>query len=201
MSIIFPALMGIIIKLYDDIEDFKINVSPVFMESIKSLMIAITVLTIQTDFYLAFPCFVFSLLNSGFDTPFWKSLIPVSGLLSVITFPYAEDGLFYNILLTLLVVGGIAMGAMVEDKMFSEEVSIEKWTSRGLILLGLGAMLVVPYMDWFMIPEFSRNAMYQSTVIVFFYVLCSLATMGYQLVFSKKTLQELNPGRAIQQDK
>lgn len=198
---IYPAFMGILIKIYDDIEDLKMDISPVIMESLKSLMIVFIVLTIQKDFYLALPCFIFSLCNDGFNTPFWKSLIPVSGLMTIITFPSMDDGILYKILLTLFAIGGIIIGSMFEDRMFSEEVSIEKWTSRVIILLGLGVTLVVPYMDWFMIPEFSRNALYQSTIIVFSYVLCSLVIMGYFLFFSGKTLQELNPGRDILHEK
>lgn len=199
MSAIFPVLLGIVTKLYDDAVDMNMNVSPVIVESLKSLMIALLVFTTGNDFYLAFSFFIVSLFNSGFDNPFWKSITPVAFLLTIYTLPYMGENAIYNILLCIIVLCGILLLAMFEDRLFSEEVSIEKITSRILISIGLGLMIIVPYMDWFMVPEFSRHAIHTTTIVMFANMLTSACIMIYLLYYSGKSLQELNPGRKINQ--
>lgn len=200
-EIIFPALLGIVTKIYDDVMDMKLDVSPVLLESLKSLLIALLVYTTGTDFYLALSFLVVSLLNSGFDNAFWKSIAAVMALVTLINIPHAGENALVKIVLCLLVVGGILVVAMFEDRMFSEEVSYEKWVSRILIVVGLGVMLVVPYMDWFMIPEYSRYAIHTTTIVMFTNMLTSVAIMGYFLYGSGKPLQELNPGRVVREKK
>jgi hypothetical protein len=201
MSAVFPALLGVVTKVYDDITDMNIHVSPVLVESLKSLMIALLVYTTGNDFYLALSFLIVSLFNSGFDNPFWKSIAPVSLLLTLYTLPHAGDNAIYNSFLCILVVIGILVAAMFEDRLFSEEVSQEKLVSRILLVLGLGAMLVVPYMEWFMIPEFSRHAIHTTTIVMFTNMFVSVLTMVYFLYFSGKSLQELNPGRVVHEKK
>lgn len=197
MNYVFPVALGIVAKLYDDAVDMKMGLSPVLIESLKSLMIALLVFTTGNDFYLALSFLMISLFNSGIDNPFWKSIAPVAALLVIYTLPYMGENAFLNIILCLMVVGGILVVAMFEDRMFSEEVSVEKLVSRVVVVAGLGILLVVPYMDWFMIPEFSRNAIYTSTLIMFANFLTSVCMLCYFLYGSGKSLQELNPGRII----
>lgn len=197
MNFIFPVALGVVAKLYDDAVDMKMGLSPVIVESLKSLMIALLVFTTGKDFYLAFSFLMISLFNSGIDTPFWKSIASVAALLMIYTLPFMGENAFFNILLCMIVVGGILVVAMFEDRMFSEEVSVEKLASRIVVVAGLGILLVVPYMDWFMIPEFSRHAIHTSTLIMFSNFLTSVIMLCYFLYGSGKSLQELNPGRVI----
>jgi len=197
MSSIFPIGLGIVTKLYDDAVDIQLGISPVIVESLKSLMIALLVFTTGHDFYLAFSFLVVSLFNSGFDNPFWKSITPVALLLTLYTSPYMGDNAIYKIVACIVVLVGVLIVAMFEDRLFSEEVSIEKLVSRVLICIALGLMLVVPYMDWLMIPEFSRNSIHTTTIVMFSNMLTSVCIMTYLLYYSGKSLQELNPGRTI----
>jgi uncharacterized membrane protein YsdA (DUF1294 family) len=141
---------------------------------------------------MALAFFVVSLFNSGFDNPFWKSTTPVMALITLINLPHAGENAIYKIILCLLVVGGILLGAMVEERIFTEEVSHEKFVSRILVVGVIGIMLVVPYMDWFGVPTFSRHAIHTSTIIMFAHILTSVAILGYLLYGSGKSLQELN---------
>lgn len=197
MSSIFPIGLGIITKLYDDAVDIDLGISDVIIESLKSLMIALLVFTTGHDFYLAFSFLIVSLFNSGFDNPFWKSITPVALLLTLYTSPYMGDNPIYKIATCLVMIVGVLILAMFEDRLFSEEVSIEKIGSRILICIGLGLMLIVPYMDWFMIPEFSRHSLHTTTIVMFSNMLTSVCIMTYLLYYSGKSLKELNPGRTF----
>ena len=197
MSTFFPVALGVVAKLYDDAVDIQLDISPIVIESLKSLMIALIVLTTGNDFYLAFSFFVISFFNSGFDNPFWKSIAPVTLLLTLYTFPHSGEYAIYKIGASLVVILGVLVLAMFEDRLFSEEVSIEKITSRIAVCIVLGLMLVLPYMDWFMVTEFSRSAIHTTTIIMFANMLTSVFSMTYLLYYSGKSLQELNPGHKI----
>ena len=126
MDFVNPFIFGIITKVYDDIVDIKLDISTNIIYILQSLIILFFTLTAYNDFYFSFPCVIVSLLNSGFDNPFWKSLIPVTIIVALLNIPYLGNRFILKILAATATVLGILVLAIFEDKLFPEEVSIEK---------------------------------------------------------------------------
>lgn len=196
-----PILLGALIKLYDDAIDMKLNdhtpfaFSPVILQSLSSLIVLFITWIAMNDFYLSFACFILALFESGIDTPFWKSLIAVTGVLTVINLFNGEERNLLSIILTLLAVGGILLLASIETRLFPEEVSAKKIGVRFLFLIGfiIGACIF----DFLPLPEYSKMSLYKACMIMIGYLTISVGTMGYVIhrsslkVLLKQPLQEL----------
>lgn len=172
-----PILLGALIKLYDDAIDMKLTSNQVLLQSLSSLIVLFITWIAMNDFYLSFACFILALFESGIDTPFWKSLIAVTGVLTVINFFNGEERSILSIGLTLLAVGGILLLASIETRIFPEEVSAKKIGVRFLFLIAfiIGACIF----DFLPLPEYSKMSLYKACMIMIGYLTISVGTMGY----------------------
>jgi len=172
-----PILLGALIKLYDDAIDMKLTSNQVLLQSLSSLIVLFITWIAMNDFYLSFACFILALFESGIDTPFWKSLIAVTGVLTAINFFNGEERSILSIGLTLLAVGGILLLASIETRIFPEEVSAKKIGVRFLFLIAfiIGACIF----DLLPLPEYSKMSLYKACMIMIGYLTISVGTMGY----------------------
>jgi hypothetical protein len=192
MSLIYPFILGIVTKVYDDIIDIKLNVSQNIIQILQSLIIVFITLTAYNDFYLSFCFSVVAYLNSGFDNPFWKSLIPLSVLLTIINFPSAGKNILLKIFATLAAVFAVLIIAVFEDKLFPEEVSIEKIFFRFLLIFGFGIITFILNLRILPVPSFAVPPLSKTTTIMGSNMIVSVIMMSYLLFFSGKSLKELN---------
>ena len=158
MNILYPFILGIITKVYDDIIDVRINISEDFIHILQSLIIMFFTLTSLGDFYFSFACCFVAFINSGFDQPFWKSLLPIAIIITFInifnTDIFNSRFVLIKIILCLLAVGSILVLAVFEDKLFPEEVSVEKIVFRSLLIFGFIGAIIVLKLDILPLPNF-----------------------------------------------
>lgn len=192
MSIINPLILGIVTKVYDDIIDINLDVSENFIAALQSLIIMFFTLTAYNDFYFSFACCVVALLNSGFDNPFWKSLIPVAIILTIINFSVAGNNFILKIILALFAIAGILTIAVFEDRLFPEEVSIEKIVFRSLLFFGFVGTTIFLKLKIIPLPNFSFSSLAKTTTLMATNMLVSVSMMAYLLFYSGKSLKELN---------
>lgn len=192
MNIIYPFILGIVTKVYDDIIDINLNVPKLILQILQSLIVVFIVLTAYNDFYLSFAFSIVSLLNSGFDNPFWKSLIPLSIALTIINFSSAGNYVILKIIAATAAIFGILIIAIFEDKLFPEEVSIEKLFFRFLLIFGFGIGTLILNSKILPIPKFAVSSLSKTTIIMGSNMIVSVAILTYLLYFSGKSLKELN---------
>lgn len=192
MSIVNPFILGIVTKVYDDIIDIKLDAPENFIAVLQSLIILFFTLTAYNDFYFSFACCVVALLNSGFDNPFWKSLIPVAIILTIINFSVAGNNFILKIILALFAIAGILTIAVFEDRLFPEEVSIEKIVFRSLLFFGFIGATIFLKLKILPLPNFSFSSLSKTTTLMASNMLVSVSMMSYLLFFSGKSLKELN---------
>ena len=196
MDIINPIILGIVTKVYDDIIDINLNVSNNLVEALKSLIILFFTFTAQNDFFFSFPCTIVSLLNSGFDNPFWKSFLPISIIITL----YNLFGLvgcsiknfILKIIATLATLVGILLLASFEEKLFPEEVSIEKIFFRILLIIIFLGVSIMLHFKILPLHTFSVQPLLKTTLIMLSNMCVSVGIMTYMLYFSGKSLKELN---------
>jgi hypothetical protein len=189
MNPLYPVLLGINTKVCDDVLDGVISVSPVIAQSVQSVLIVLFMLTAQNDFYFSLSCFVLTLFNVGIDQPFWKSLIPVAAIMTLLYFPLAGDNAFLKIILTLLALGVLLVGMIFEERLFPEEVSKEKIVFRVLMILGMSGFYFTPIIDW--LPTYSKEPIQKSILVMISYLCMSVATMSY-LFYGNKSQKVAN---------
>lgn len=142
MYSIYAILLGICIKLYDDIVDLKLNIklniNNIILESIKHLIILFAVLLSHNDFPLAISLLLLLLINPGIDTDYWKGFLPLLILVCIISYKGS-----INILGPIILLIPFCIIAYIEDKLFIKEISIYKFLVRlfGFIVL----LLILPY--------------------------------------------------------
>jgi hypothetical protein len=192
MSLLYPFILGIVTKVYDDIIDIKLNVSDLIIQILQSLIILFIILTAYNDFYLSFCFSIVAFLNSGFDNPFWKSLIPLSILLTILNFPKSGNHIILKIIATMGAIFGVLLLATFEDKLFPEEVSIEKIFFRFLLIFGFGIATLILNLRILPIPNFAIPPLTKTTIIMGSNMIVSVVIMTYLLYFSGKSLKELN---------
>lgn len=167
MDIINPLILGIIAKLYDDIIDMNMNVSPIIVEILQSVLILFFTLTSLNDFYFSLACFITAMFNSGFDNPFWKSIIVVCAIITIINLPHIGKNAFIKICLTIVVIVCILFIALLEDRKFPEEVSSKKIFFRVLLVIIFGIIAFSPLMDHLPIPYFGKGPIRKAVLILF----------------------------------
>lgn len=177
MNPLYPVLLGINTKVCDDVLDGVISVSPVISQSIQSVLILLFMLTAQNDFYFSLSCFVLTLFNVGIDQPFWKSLIPVAAIMTLLYFPLAGDNAILKMILTFIALGALLVGMVFEERLFPEEVSKEKIVFRVILVIGMIGFYFTPVMDW--LPNYSKEPIQKSILIMISYLCMSVATMSY----------------------
>lgn len=144
-------LLGSLIKVYDDVTDNKLPVSPNVIEMIKVGIVFLTVLTLQKSFTLSLGVAIMlfgAYIVGQVDDPFWVAVIPISGLLCIRTYSSIPYPLFTLFWLTLVFVG-----IFIEEWLFPEEYSVEKLVARMGVasgsLLGIHIPLFAPIRDRF----------------------------------------------------
>jgi hypothetical protein len=192
MDFINPFMLGIVTKIYDDIVDIKLDISTNIVHILQSLIILFFTLTAYNDFYFSFPCVIVSLLNSGFDNPFWKSIIPVTIIITLYNIPYLGNNFILKILAATAAVLGILVLATFEDKLFPEEVSIEKIFFRGMLMFVFAFGAVIINSKVLPLPNFSVKPIFKLATFMFSNMIASVSIMTYLLYYSGKSLKELN---------
>jgi hypothetical protein len=141
MDLGISFLSGFIFKLYDDLTDNNIPMSGLPMELIKVLLVAsTTVLMVNyADLTLAF--FILSILcfiMNQVDTDFWKAWFSLPLVILFYHLPYFSTLSFTDIGIRLLL-SSVGLGIIFfEAKLFPEEISMRKYTSRITMVLVLG---------------------------------------------------------------
>jgi multidrug transporter EmrE-like cation transporter len=180
-NMLYPFILGILTKLYDDSVD--INQFPESTPYLQSLIILFFALSAQNQFFFVVPCILVTALNNGFDNPFWKSIFPVSILMSIIYFPLGERMILLKIALAILAVLALLVLAYLEELYFPEEISKRKVIFRSILSAVLITMLAVfPTIAPFLLPRFSIEPIEIATYIQLGFVLTSVITMSYRLL-------------------
>lgn len=192
MEYINPFILGIVTKIYDDIVDIKLDISTNIIYILQAMIILFFTLTAQNDFYFSFPCVIVCLLNSGFDNPFWKSLIPVTIIITLLNIPYMGNNFILKILAATAAVLGILVLATFEDKLFPEEVSIEKIAFRGILMFVFAIGAIIINLKVIPLPNFSIRPLSKLAFFMFSNMIASVTIMCYLLFYSGKSLKELN---------
>lgn len=126
-------LAGAIHKYYDDIHDNEEDLSPLFLESIKVLMV--TVMTIN---FMRIPSFsLFFILSiciygilGRIDSDFWKACIPIPILTLLVNYSQFTYLGIFNIIQHVLIIVLLGIFMYLEDILVPEETSIRKTASR-----------------------------------------------------------------------
>ena len=192
MDFVNPFMLGIFTKIYDDIVDIKLDISTNIIHNLQAMIVLFFTLTAYNDFYFSFPCVIVSLLNSGFDNPFWKSLIPVIIIVTLLNIPYVGNRFILKILAATSAVLGIIVLATFEDKLFPEEVSIEKIVFRGMLMFVFAIGAVIINSKVLPLPTFSIEPLFKLASFMFSNMIASVSIMTYLLYYSGKSLKELN---------
>jgi hypothetical protein len=165
------ALLGVLLKLCDDVFDKTISVSPVVEETLKALLVVFFVLVSAGDFYFASGVFFLLLANPKTDTAFWKAMIPVAGVLMVLN--YANESHFGIFLAGLALVAAIVY---TEDRSFPEEVSTKKILFRVTLVGILIVMLMNGYIK-LLVPEYLDRTITKATTVGMMYLLTSVSIL------------------------
>jgi hypothetical protein len=139
MDDLFPFLTGFTGKIIDEIDDQKLNSSPILKEILKSLNICLFTLTCNNDFLFSFSTLILSVFGAGIDTEYWKSFIVISILLSIINYSQIDN---FPLLLFILLL--IIISTRIEDNSFPEEYSTKKLLSRIFGLVCIAVLYFLP---------------------------------------------------------
>jgi hypothetical protein len=189
---LYPFILGVLSKVYDDIVDIHLNISEDVVQILKTTIVLFFVLTTMDNFFFAFPCFFVCAMNAGFDNSFWKSLLPVSAIMTIITFPMGQRVMLVKLLATLVGVAGVLGLATIEEKLFPEEVSPQKITFRSALVSVFVLGIAIMNADVLPFPSFSIKPILTTAYVMLGFVMVSVINMTYLLFFSGKTLEELN---------
>lgn len=170
------AILGILVKLCDDVFDKNISVSPLVQETLKAFLVLFLVLVSSGDFYFATGVFTLISLNPTTDTFFWKALIPVSFVLMVMN--YSNETHFGIFLAGLAVVAAILH---VEVRTFPEEVSTKKILFRATMVGILLVMLMNGYIKR-AVPEYLERTITKATTMGMFYLATSVSILTLKSV-------------------
>ena len=195
MNYLYPLLVGGVTKLYDDLSDKNIVTYPAIVESFKSVLISLLTIISLDDFYFSFSCMILALFNCGIDNPFWESIAAVSAMLTIKNIPLMGENVILKIGLTIAALIVFLVVSIFEDRLFPEEVSIEKIFFRMLLMVGFAVLSFSPVMEFFPFPTFSKVPIKKGILIMLAYSTVSVITMAYLLYFSGLSLSELNPKR------
>ena len=160
-DILLAGGLGAALKAYDDITDMSINVSPVVIELLKSLIICLFVLLAKNDFSFAFVTFISLLSNycvGGVDVPFWESFVYIALFMSFISIRW--EG---NIIQRLMLAPLVPIGVILEPLVFPEETSKSKTISRILMSIMLVGLQFIPF---FNIPFFTKLCIFAASYFV-----------------------------------
>lgn len=141
MDTLFPLLIGITGKIYDDIEDQKLTINPLITESLKSINLLFYTLTSKSDFMFSLSTFIMAALGAGIDNLFWKSFILIAIILSIISFTTftTTNWKFFLVMISIVLIL-----THIEEQVFPEEYSIKKLISRILGIIIFASIYFIP---------------------------------------------------------
>jgi hypothetical protein len=137
MSVLYPLLLGIAIKGYDDIVDMKLLDDPTIIHTLQSFIITLITIIGYQDVYIGLAYVIIGLCCTGMDHPFWRSGSYVLFVLFLTTLPFSEQATVYGTGITVSVLLSFMYGQYVEHLHFPEEYSWKKCLSRILFVIGL----------------------------------------------------------------
>jgi hypothetical protein len=143
METALSLLLGISIKVYDDILDLGIQFPELGKEFLKAFMIFCFTLLAFNDFLFSLTVFLAFLGNSlsgGIDDPFWIAFAGIALLMTFFSISKPE-----YILNSLAFFVMFMTGIMLEPKFFPEETSTRKSWSRVIFILGSLSHTINPY--------------------------------------------------------
>ena len=170
-------ISGAVHKYYDDIQDNDEPVSPLFLETVKVLMI--TMMTINfirspglSAFFLVIICIYWSL--GRVDSDFWKACMSIPVLTCLINYEqFVQPFDLFDAFQRAAYVLAVGTIMYFEDGLIPEETSLRKTLVRiGFILAFLGAMWIskdlssFPFIgatSCFLIGYLISNIVYHST--------------------------------------
>ena len=141
MDTLFPLLIGITGKIYDDIEDQHIIINPLITESLKSINLLFYTLTSKSDFMFSLSTLILAAIGAGIDNLFWKSFIFIATVLSFISFLSftSTNWRFFLVMITIFLIF-----THIEERAFPEEYSIKKLISRIFGVIIFAAIYFIP---------------------------------------------------------
>jgi hypothetical protein len=156
---IFSLLVGFFTKVYDDVQDKEIPISPGYLELLKVLLVCFATIFLMNSFNFSLMFVVFSLvcyLVNQLDSAFWKAC----GLIPIITTFYNIGSIWtfglINIIEILVIICGAGIWITVEAKLFPEESSFVKAGFRLFTALSCFTIsLIISTMKFFDITSWS----------------------------------------------
>jgi hypothetical protein len=134
---------GFIYKLYDDLTDNNIPISNLTMEFVKVFLVASTTLLMVNYADLTLLVSIMSVMCyvcNQVDTDFWKAWSSLPFLLLFYHLPYFTTLAFTDIGIRLLA-SSLGLGVIfLEAKLFPEEISLRKYSSRLFMCIALGIL-------------------------------------------------------------
>ena len=126
---LFSLVVGFLMKVYDDVQDKEIPISPENMELLKVLLVCFATIFLMNSLNFSLMFAVLTLvcyLLGQVDSVFWKSC----ALIPIITTFYNIGSLWtfgiLNIIEILAIICGSGIWLTVEAKLFPEETSLVK---------------------------------------------------------------------------
>jgi hypothetical protein len=179
MNAVYPLILGVVTKVYDDIMDAGFEVPANVVSIVQSLIIFFLTLTALGDFYFSFACLVISGFNSGFDNPFWKSIFPICALLVVMNLDHAGRWVLLKMFVALIPLAAILFGAYIEELLFPEEVSPLKLVSRAIMMVGFACGAFILELGILPIPSYGVIPLWKASVLLFSHMIISVANISY----------------------
>ena len=163
---------AVLLKLYDNIIDWKLDVNEYIKEYIKFSLIILPTVAFLIDLnaiYGTLFLHLFSYFDSphGLDTLFFQVGMNFVILVSIINFIYNKIS-FKNVLEMLLV----SLIGYIEANLFEEELSILKIIVRLSVILGLFGILLLHFTN--ILVLFSRN--------IIQLMICGIGYLGMDLI-------------------
>lgn len=153
---------GAIHKYYDDLQDNKEPVSPLFIETVKVLMV--TMMTINfmrspgfSAFFLILIAICWSL--GGVDSDFWKACIPMPFLTCIVNYDQFVFLGAFDIIQRLIYVLVIAIGMYIENEFIHEETSLRKTILR-ILFIGYFLAAIWIYKDQTSFPFIASTSIF-----------------------------------------
>ena len=172
---ILLAILGTVIKLYDNIFDWKLKSyqNPLFIESLKYIMISVSTLTFLLDSESVFGIIALHILclktdNHGFDDPFFTCGIGFLFLFAVYHISTKRGISIKNTVEFIL----LAIIGYSETLLFKEEISDIKLTTRIFVVFILSCTILLDIFSYFklfthnIIQLFICGVFYLSTDII-----------------------------------
>lgn len=163
---------AILLKIYDNIIDWNLNVSDYIKESIKFSLIILPTVAFLIDLnaiYGTLFLHLFSYFESphGLDTVFFQVGMNFVILVSIINFIYNKISL--KNFLEMVLVGFVGY---IEANFFEEEFSLLKMLVRLFVIVGLFAILILHFTNMFVL--FSKNMIQL--------MICGIGYLGIDLI-------------------